>query len=218
MLLSNERSSVLDLLPVDTAFEHKIRPDDKLSLSVWNHNDLSMGSVFSIYNSNESFGKWVLVDAQGYAQLPGIGSVKVAELTCAEAAGKLKTILAKEIVDPVVVVKVLNRKVTILGEVRSPGSYVLDEERSSVAEVIGKAQGLTDYADARCIRLVRDSNSYDLNLHRMSDQLLHNITVRADDLIIVSSKPGKAIDLKAPTLIPFASTLTAIAIVLSLIN
>ena len=63
----------------------KIKADDKISVSIWNHDDMSVGSVFSIYNSNESFGKWVLVNHEGYVSLPKIGSIKLAGLSCDEA-------------------------------------------------------------------------------------------------------------------------------------
>ena len=55
-------------------FEHKIRPDDKLTISIWNHDDLSVGSTFSIYNSNEVYGKWILVDKTGTAMIPPFGN------------------------------------------------------------------------------------------------------------------------------------------------
>ena len=42
---------------IDHNYQHVLAPDDKISISVWNHDDLSIGSSFSIYNTNESFGK-----------------------------------------------------------------------------------------------------------------------------------------------------------------
>lgn len=217
-LMTKSTGAVTDLLAVQSEVEHVIQSDDKLSLSVWNHDDLSVGSVYSIYNSNESFGKWVLVDKAGFAQLPDVGNVKMAGRTCSEAADYLRTLYAEQINDPVIVVKVLNRKVTVLGEVRTPGSYVLEEEETSLVELLGAAQGMTNYANFKNVRLVRDSVSYTLNLSRMDQQLQQNILLQSGDLVIVSSKRGKTLDLKAPTLIPFASAITAIAIVLSLLN
>ena len=217
LLLSSEEGALLELLETDTAFEHPIRPDDKLSLSVWNHDDLSMGSVFSIYNSNESFGKWVLVNAEGYAQLPKIGPVRLAGMTCGQAADTLRSLYGKHITNPIVVVKTLNRKVTVLGEVRTPGSYVMEEERVDIMQIIGRAQGFTDYANIKNVRLIRNDISYTLDLRSMDEYLLHNIIIQSGDVVIVSARKGKALDQKAPTLIPFSSALTAVALVVSIL-
>ncbi|RZJ33961.1 MAG: hypothetical protein EOO18_08660, partial [Chryseobacterium sp.] len=40
----------------DPNYEYKIRKDDKITLSVWGQDDLSVGSVYGIYNSNEVYG------------------------------------------------------------------------------------------------------------------------------------------------------------------
>lgn len=217
LLVSKDYADITDLLPKDSAYQHRIQADDKLSLSIWNHNDLSIGSVFSIYNSNESFGKWVLIDEDGNAQLPKIGEVHLAGLTCVEAADTLEKLYATHIKDPIIVAKVLNRHVTILGEVRTPGYIILEEEEVSLMDVIGKAQGFSDYADLSSVRLVRDDKSYYMDLQEFDSVFYHSIVVHSGDIIIVSSKRGKSLDQKAPTLIPFASALTAIAVFSTLI-
>lgn len=217
LLVSNDQGDIKDLLPKEEAYQHLIQTDDKLSLSIWNHDDLSVGSVFSIYNSNEAFGKWVLIDENGNAQLPKIGEVHLAGMTCVEAADTLEKLYAIHIKNPIVVAKVLNRHVTVLGEVRMPGYIVLEEEQVKLMDVIGKAQGFTDYADLSQIRLVRNDISYDLDLQKIDAVLSHTIVVHSGDIIIVSAKKGKALDQKAPTLIPFASVLTAVAVFATLI-
>lgn len=217
LLMSENHADIIDLLPKDSAYQHRIQVDDKLSLSIWNHDDLSIGSVFSIYNSNEAFGKWVLIDEDGNAQLPKIGEVHLEGLTCIEAADTLERLYAKHIKDPIIVAKVLNRHVTVLGEVRMPGYIILEEEQVNLMDVIGKAQGFSDYADLSSVRLVRGNKSYYLDLQELESVFYHNIIVHSGDILIVSSKKGKSLDQKAPTLIPFASALTAIAVFSTLI-
>tara|TARA_R110002049_G_scaffold16388_1_gene65327 strand:+ start:5784 stop:6518 length:735 start_codon:yes stop_codon:yes gene_type:complete len=214
-LVSKTEGDIQDLIQVDSNFQHTIRPDDKLSLSIWNHDDISLGSVFSIYNSNESFGKWVLVDQDGFAQLPKLGKVKLGGLTCTQAADTLLNLYALNIKDPIIVVKILNRKVTILGEVRSPGNFILDEEQVNLLEIIGRAQGFTNYANMEEILLVRNNRNYSLDLQKMNEYQLHNLLLQSDDILVVTATRGKAFDQKAPRLIPVASTITAIAVVAS---
>ncbi|MBC7391035.1 MAG: polysaccharide biosynthesis/export family protein, partial [Opitutaceae bacterium] len=96
-----------------TSFEHKIRVDDKLTISIWNHDDLSVGSTFGIYNSNEVYGKWVLVDKSGNTIVPAFGKMHVAGLTAGQLADSIAGMFARQIVNPIVTVKILNRQVTV---------------------------------------------------------------------------------------------------------
>jgi polysaccharide export outer membrane protein len=61
----------------DPNYEYRIRKDDKITLSVWGEDDLSVGSVYGIYNSNEVYGKWLLVDINGNIEIPKLGTTPV---------------------------------------------------------------------------------------------------------------------------------------------
>jgi polysaccharide export outer membrane protein len=213
---TQKQHAITELLTVDSTYQHIITVDDKLNVSVWNHDDLSVGSLFGVHSSNEVYGKWVMVDAAGYVMLPKMGQVRVGGLTCLEAAATLATLYSKILVDPILVVKVLNRDVTILGEVRSPGKYILEKERNTLTEMVGSAQGFEFYAQKKKVQLIRNNKSYQIDF----TQLLganYQILVQAGDVINVPTRKGKAIDKKAPTLIPFASTLTALAVLVSIV-
>jgi polysaccharide biosynthesis/export protein len=194
---------------------HRIRPDDKISVSVWNHDELSVGSVFTIFNTHESFGKWLLVDGQGVVTLPGIGEIKLGGRTCQQAEEELQRAYAKTLVDPVVVVKVLNRQITLLGEVRMPGTYVIEKERVTLAEALGMAQGMTDFADRRKVELIRDGIPYLIDMTVFDDTQVNDLPIGSGDLIVIQSRNYKALAQRAPMIIPFASAITAIALILS---
>jgi len=214
---TSNSGSISDLINGDENYHHVIQKDDKISLSIWNHDDMSVGSVFSIYNSNEAYGKWILVDEHGQVVLPKIGTYAIGGLTCPSAADSLKNRYAKFLVDPVIVVKVLNREVTLLGELRTPGTYILEKEKNTITEVLGMAEGFANYADLAKVQVIRNGVSYNLDLTKLDESLLHNIVIESGDIIHVPSKRGKSLDQKAPTLIPFSSSLTAIAVVISIL-
>lgn len=201
----------------DENYQHIIKPDDKVSLSVWNHNDVSIGSAFSIYNSNESFGKWLLVQQDSLIVLPDLGLVKIGGLTCSEASDLIKGRYAEKLKSPIVAVKVLNKKVTVLGEVNQPGVYVLEKEQTRIAEVLGIAQGLTFYANKSSIQLIRDNKTYELDF-TAKNALEYNVILHSGDVINVFSKNEKRLDKKAPTIIPFASLVSSIAILYSVLR
>lgn len=207
-----------ELASLFTDSVHTIKTDDKVSVSIWNHDDLSVGSVFGIYNSNEVYGKWVLVDKSGFIELPKIGRVNVGGLSTTEAANQLKTPYSKFIKDPIIVVKVLNREVTVLGEVATPGNYLLEKEKNSLFELLGKAGGINYYGNAAELKLIRGNKEFDLDLTSMAEFTQNNIILRAGDIIYVPIKSGKNLDKKAPTIISIASVATTLVVILSLFS
>jgi polysaccharide export outer membrane protein len=213
---TKQQNNIDELLTAYTTYEHIITVDDKISVSVWNHDNMSIGSLFGIYSSNQVYGKWVMVDAAGYIMAPKIGRVRLGGLTCVEAADTLASLYSDMLVDPNLVVKVLNREVTILGEVRTPGKYILEKESNSLTEMIGSAQGFEFYADKKNVQIIRNNKSYQIDFTKLMDNN-YRILVQAGDVINVPTRRGKSIDKKAPTLIPFASALTALAVIVSII-
>jgi len=215
-LQSSYTGDVTQLIKTSKYYQYTIQSDDKLTLSIWNHDDLSIGSLFSIYNSNESYGKWVVVDSSGYVNLPQLGAVYAKGKSCQQFSDSLSLLFGKYLINPVIVVKVINREVTMLGEVKSPGNYLIEKETNSLYELIGKGEGLTSYANVKRIQLIRNDTSYVLNLAQLGPN--YSINIQADDIVYIPAKRGKIIDQKAPTIIPFASAFTAIAVLFSVFN
>lgn len=200
---------------VDTGHPHCLGPGDKLTLSVWRHENHSIGSLFGIYNSNEAYGKWVLIDQDGYALFPGLGKVHLMDLTVAQAEGLIQDSLSRFVKAPELVLRILNREVDILGEVRNPGAYLLERENHSLSEMLSRAGGLEPYANIREVQLIRNGRVYRLDLTAIDAD--PNLILRNGDIITVPTRGGKMLDKKAPTLIPFTSAVTAIVLVVSLV-
>lgn len=198
-------------------YQHVIKPDDKVSLSIWNHDDMSFGSVYSIYNSNETFGKWLLVNDSGTVNLPKIGETKIAGMTCQQATIMLTERYKEYLVKPVVAIKVLNKRVNVLGEVRLPGSYITEEERITLATCLSFAQGMTDQAELSSVQLIRGSENYLIDMQKEGIEA-HDIVMMDGDIIHIPSKKGKRFKQSAPTIIPFTSVVTALVLASTLIN
>lgn len=98
-----------------------------------------------------------LVDAQGYIAIPNIGQFKVEGMTKKELSDSLvKYFIDKNLLqNPLVEVRFLNFKITVLGEVSRPNQYNYPGEKLTVLEAIGLAGDLTPYAK-RNITVVRE--------------------------------------------------------------
>jgi len=133
-------------------YEYKIRKDDKISISFWGNDDLSVGSIYGIYNSNEVYGKWLLVDARGNITMPRIGNFHVENLTVMQAEDSLVSIFKKWVLNPVIEVKVLNKEIVILGELRNPGKYTVEKDNNTLLDIVALAGGYDFYANLKASR------------------------------------------------------------------
>ncbi len=98
------------------------------------------------------------VDENGNISLPIIGNVKVGGLTRSEAIETLKTKLSKYIVNPGVNVNYLNFRISVLGEVVRPGSFIIPTERITILDALGMAGDLSIKGKRENVTVIRESN------------------------------------------------------------
>lgn len=111
--------------------------------------------------------QYYTVDLQGEIDFPVLGKLHVAGLTFSEIVDLIQSRLAGQIVDPIVTIRFLNAGVTILGEVRSPGTYQLRNGQMTILEALGAAGDLTTYGKRDNILLIRD-NEGELEFARLN--------------------------------------------------
>jgi len=208
----------LDFVFFNDKHEYRIRKDDKITIGVWGQDDLGVGSTYGIYNSNEVYGKWLMVDPKGNIEVPKIGTYQVENKSITELKDLLKVEFSVWVKNPIVDVKVLNREITVLGEVRDPQIINIDKEKNTLLEVIAVCKGFDSYADARKIKVLRqvgpDVKVANLDLTKAGDFSKKNIYLKAGDVVIVPSKKHKDFDRRISTIIPFTTTMTAAAILM----
>ncbi len=101
-----------------------------------------------------------LVALDGTIVFPILGTIKVVGKTTNQLQIILKDLLKEKgyIKDANVNVRVINGKVTILGEVKNPGTYSFDEQNISLNQAIGYAGDLTIFGKRNDILLIRENN------------------------------------------------------------
>ncbi len=148
-----------------------IQPDDILQVSIQtldpnatallNQQNTANWSV-SATSPSGSTGAGVvagyLVDKEGYVILPLIGKVMVKDKTTDQVRDAVRTKAAEFYKDPVVNVRFANFKITVLGEVTRPASYVMPNEKITLLDAIGAAGDLTIYGRRENVLLIRDNN------------------------------------------------------------
>ena len=98
-----------------------------------------------------------VVDNKGNINLPIIGSINTSNQNTQILAKEIQKALSPYVNNPTVNVRVLNFRVSVLGEVKNPGTFTVLEERVSLPQVLGMAGDLTINGD-RTILLIRNEN------------------------------------------------------------
>lgn len=97
-----------------------------------------------------------LVDIKGNIEFPVIGTVTVAGYSIINLKELLKKKLEPYVKDPVVNIRIVNFKVTVLGEVVKPGTVTCDSQRLTLIDALAKAGDLTIYGLRQNIVIIRD--------------------------------------------------------------
>jgi polysaccharide export outer membrane protein len=111
----------------------------------------------SLIPTTPSF-QYYTVDGNGEINFPVLGKLRVVDMTQSEVIKMIETKLSGQIVDPIVTMRFLNARVTVLGEVRNPGTYYLNNGRISILEALGMAGDMTQYARRDNVLITRENN------------------------------------------------------------
>lgn len=157
-----------------------------------------------------------LVDAEGNIDFPNIGKLKVAGLNTTEVQTLVIDALKPVLNVPTVVVRFLNFRVTVLGEVSSAGTFFFSNERVTLLDAIGRAGDLGPYANRTDVLVIRESNG-NRESQRLSlkDQNIFNspfFYLKQNDVIYIEPLPEKTASLQDQTqrILPWASVITGL--------
>lgn len=228
---------------IQQGFELKIQPDDQLAISVtskdreliepFNNNTLIGGGTSSGLSSNtanvQSGVSYFRVDRQGEIQFPIFGTLKVAGLTTREVSETVQKLLREGdaqqgpyIRDAIVNTKIMSFKVTILGDVRTPGTQTFTGERLTVLEAIGRAGDLNSSAKRDHVQVVREEDGkrvvYDIDLRDQASIFQSDAYyLQQNDVVYV--KPNKSVRVKGSTSYTLLSvSATLVSMVVSVVS
>ena len=87
-----------------------------------------------------------------------LGKVKLLGLTVEEGKDLFKKKLSDYLKDPIVNIRILNFRISVLGEVNAPGRYEVSGERITILEAIALARDLTIKGQRQNVMVIRDFN------------------------------------------------------------
>lgn len=181
--------------------EPLIQKSDLLSIMVYS-DATDGGKTDAMYNititgsAGSTAAQGYLVDNDGYIQYPRIGKIKAEGLTKAQLAEEIRKKVDGPLSNPSVIVRLLNFKITMLGEVQRPGPINLPSEKITILEAIGLAGDITLYGKKEDIVVLREVNgivehgTVDLSSKVVFDSPYYYL--RQNDVVLINPNKNKA--------------------------
>lgn len=142
--------------------ETVIQTNDLLSIKIFsktlNQEQAILFNLPVIQTGNESK-EGYLVGMNGNIDLPILGSIKAAGLTKIELQTSLTEKLSNYIKNPFVLIRFLQFKVNVLGEVKTPGTQNFQSEYVTVFDALGAAGDLTDFGKREDVVVIREEST-----------------------------------------------------------
>lgn len=222
--LQTSKNEVVENQAVAHPYQLKIQNDDLLYISLSSKdaelvepfkNSTLLGSSTQSTNSN-TLG--FLVDSDGYISIPSLGKLYVRGLSCTELASKIEQELVEGnfIKDPVISVRLGNFKVTVLGEVNSPGAIEVDGNRLTILEAISRCGDLKPTGKRKNIKILREQdgkqNIFEIDLTKANITSSPYYYLCQNDVVYV--EPNKSLGTKSS---PWSTIIGVGGTVLSLV-
>jgi len=177
----------------DIQFEYKIRPQDRISVMVYKHPELS--TTMNLNSLQQE--KGLLVNSSGDIRLPLVNKIRLVGLTQTEAEEAISKSFSTYLKHPDVQIEVMNKRAYVIGEVNKPGEIKLDNERLTLLQILAVAGDLTDHANRKSILIFKSGDAKRvrtrvINLTDRRSLLSANLMVEPNDIVYVMPNDMKA--------------------------
>ena len=209
--------------------ENKLQPKDILAIIITSP-DAVLTTPYNIVSSQmtnqvitPTSPATYLVNNEGFITLPSLGRIKVAGLTEKEVSEEIFKQVSKDVKNPSVNVRLINFKISVLGEVLRPGDFQIDNERITILQALAKAGDFTPYSNRRHVMVIREKNGTreigELNLKDTSFFSSPFYFLQQNDVVYIEPTKGKIAQIQQPVntyLQPVQVGISLIAILIAL--
>jgi len=187
-------------------------------ISALYNNTPTTGFSSSLSSEADQYVNGFTVDKQGKINLPVLGALEVKGSTLQEIEQKVQSLADQYLVDATVIVRLLNYRVTVLGEVSRPGVYNHYNDQLTILEAIGRAGDISDLGDKRNIMVIRPVSegriTYQIDLTEKELLTSPAFFLKPNDVVYVKPSGSKAFQINLPTMSMILSALTTTIVLL----
>ena len=214
----NERNINYRLQPGDNLYIRALNSVDERSVATLNGDAGTRGGN-SLSNDASIYLNSYTLDEEGCIELPLTGKVELKNLTVEEAKNKLQTELNKYVNETMLIVKMSNFNLTILGEVNKPGMYKVYQSQINLFEAISMAGNGTNFAKNDAVKIIRqtDKGSEIVTIDLGQADILSSpyYYLKPNDIIYVEPLPIKQWGFSA---FPYSTVISIITLGITLFN
>ncbi len=153
---NNERKIDYRVQPGDNLYIRVVTLDEKTTLLL---NPLSSGSGNNISSDASVYLNSYNVNEGGYLDFPMTGEILIKNMTIEEVKTILQEKLQVYMKEFVVIVKLVNYNITLLGEVKRPGQYKVYQDNINLFEAVSMSGDLTDFANRNKVAIIRQNKT-----------------------------------------------------------
>lgn len=136
-----------------------------------------------------------VVNSEGDINFPVLGKLHVEGMTLQRLTDNLTERIAAEVKDPVVRVELVNFKVNVMGEVKTPGKYDVAGERFSILDALAAAGHMTEFGDRTNVMVVREEDGeivyHKIDLTKSDVVSSPYYYMQQNDVVMVSPTPTR---------------------------
>jgi polysaccharide export outer membrane protein len=188
----NERKIEYLVQPGDNLYIRVVTPDEKSTFLL---NPLSAGNNQNIGNDASVYLNSYSVTESGYLDFPMVGEILVKNLNVEQIQKKIEDHLNTLLIQFVVIVKLVNYNITMLGEVNRPGQYKIYQNSINVFEAVSMASDLTDFANRNKVAIIRQTKTGSevvyIDMTKRDLLLSDYYYLRPNDILYVQPLKGK---------------------------
>lgn len=228
-----DTANLSSLLNSKLEFETPIQKNDQLWITVGGPNAadlIALNSAMGMVGAGggammQQGGAQILgylVEADGTIKMPYVGKIKAVGLTRIQLEEYLQKAFSDYTKDPIVNVRFMNYRVTVLGEVSKPGTYTIPTERMTILEAIGMAGDLTIFGrrnEVLVLREIEGKREFG-RVDLLSREILNSpyYYLRTNDVVYVEPAPARFFAReRLPQFLTVASgALSIVAIIISI--
>lgn len=185
--------------------DYRLKPNDELYIQISSLDEAS-ANIFSNVSQQQYFNAGIIqpygaslmsysIDKDGNLLLPVIGKIPVKGKTIPETVDILKDSLHHILNQPIVSVKLVNRYLSVLGEVANPGHFPYSQDKITVYDALGLAGDITDYGNRNDVILIRNDEGKNmrvsLNLTKTDILSSDYYNLRPNDIVYVKPLRNK---------------------------
>jgi len=191
----------------------KFKIDDRLTINITSINQKA-AAPFNLYLAAFNTGglssqgnqqqQSYLVDLNGEISFPQLGKIKVAGKNRVELEKYIEDQLKLYLPDAKANVQLVNFRISVLGEVKSPGEYIVNRDKVSILQAIGLAGDLSIHAKRNDVKIIRENNGkfnyYNIDLRSVDVVNSEAFYLQQNDVVYVSpNKPRVNASASSPT-------------------